>query len=249
MHTALELPKRTRFLAGSATFAAMIALTLLPASAFALSQLPSAEEAPAVETTAPEAPVTPPSQEGTAAEEEVLPPEKSDTLIEKVAPLVDSLTGKDNGDISHDLTALPEPVARMRQLILDAAAKGDLKAVAALMNPGPDQTSIGADDSGNDLATALKDMSGDSRGMEILAIMMDVLSTGYARVGQGEEETYVWPYFVRANIAELTPAEEVELMRIVTAGDYANMLEFGGYNFYRIGISPDGRWRFFLAGD
>jgi hypothetical protein len=27
------------------------------------------------------------------------------------------------------------------------------------------------------------------------------------------------------------------------------MQEFGGYNFYRLGISPDGKWKFFTAGD
>ena len=27
------------------------------------------------------------------------------------------------------------------------------------------------------------------------------------------------------------------------------MKEFGGYNFYRLGITPDGKWKFFTAGD
>jgi hypothetical protein len=41
----------------------------------------------------------------------------------------------------------------------------------------------------------------------------------------------------------------VELYRIVTAGDVTDMKEFGGYNFYRLGISADGKWKFFVAGD
>jgi hypothetical protein len=27
------------------------------------------------------------------------------------------------------------------------------------------------------------------------------------------------------------------------------MQEFGGYNFYRLGITADGKWKFFTAGD
>jgi hypothetical protein len=35
----------------------------------------------------------------------------------------------------------------------------------------------------------------------------------------------------------------------VTAGDFAEMEEGGNYNFYRVGITPDGQWKFFVAGD
>ena len=38
-------------------------------------------------------------------------------------------------------------------------------------------------------------------------------------------------------------------MRLVTAGDVASMQEFGSYNFYRVGITPDGQWKFFIGGD
>lgn len=44
-------------------------------------------------------------------------------------------------------------------------------------------------------------------------------------------------------------AGKVELLRIITAGDLADMQEYGNYSFYRIGISPDGKWKFFTAGD
>ncbi len=47
----------------------------------------------------------------------------------------------------------------------------------------------------------------------------------------------------------LTPQEKVELLRIVTAGDVTEMQEFGNYNFFRVGITPDGRWKFLSVGD
>ena len=37
--------------------------------------------------------------------------------------------------------------------------------------------------------------------------------------------------------------------RLPTHGDFEDMKSFGAYNFYRVGITPQGRWRFFVAGD
>ena len=44
-------------------------------------------------------------------------------------------------------------------------------------------------------------------------------------------------------------AQKIELFRIVTGADYKDMLAFGVYAFYRLGIGPDGTWQFFVAGD
>jgi hypothetical protein len=35
----------------------------------------------------------------------------------------------------------------------------------------------------------------------------------------------------------------------VTGSDWREMLDFGAYIFFRVGISPDGVWHFFVAGD
>jgi hypothetical protein len=43
--------------------------------------------------------------------------------------------------------------------------------------------------------------------------------------------------------------QRVELFRIVTGADYKDMVEFGAYAFYRVGIAPDGTWHFFVSGD
>jgi hypothetical protein len=84
----------------------------------------------------------------------------------------------------------------------------------------------------------------------VLSIVLDVLSTGYAHVGAGTaNDLYVWPYFTEKQLSTMTPAEKVDLMRLVTAGDFADMLEYGSYNFYRVGISADGKWKQFLSGN
>jgi hypothetical protein len=60
---------------------------------------------------------------------------------------------------------------------------------------------------------------------------------------------YVWPYFFAVPLDALTGRQRVELFKIVTAGDYEDMKNYGAYIFYRAGISPEGRWLFFVAGD
>ncbi len=101
-----------------------------------------------------------------------------------------------------------------------------------------------------DPIAALKSLSGDQDGIEVLAILLDLMSTGFVLADKGTpEEAYVWPYFAEKPLSSLTAPEKVDLFRLVTAGDFAGMEEFGSYNFYRVGITPDGRWKFFVAGD
>lgn len=153
-------------------------------------------------------------------------------------------------EISNDISKLPAPVSRMRELMIEAARTGDISRLTPLLGKGPTQTQVGGSDAGDNPAETLKGLSGDPDGIEIMAILIDVLSTGYAHIGAGTpEEMYVWPYFSEKALNTLTPPEKVDLLRLVTAGDYLGMQEFGNYNFYRTGITPDGQWKFFVAGD
>jgi hypothetical protein len=153
-------------------------------------------------------------------------------------------------DVIYDITKVPEPVRRMREQIVEAAASGDLERLRPLLGTGANQTQVTVGEPTDDPISALKELSGDPDGDEILAIMLDIISTGFVHVGQGTaEDMYVWPYFAEKDLKTLTPPERVELLRIVTAGDLADMQEFGGYNFYRLGITADGKWKYFTAGD
>ena len=79
---------------------------------------------------------------------------------------------------------------------------------------------------------------------------MVALNWGERHVDAGTaEELYLWPYFARAPIKSLTPAQKVELFKIITGTDYKDMLDAGVYNFYRVGIGRDGTWHFFVTGD
>jgi hypothetical protein len=94
----------------------------------------------------------------------------------------------------------------------------------------------------------LKSLSGDSGGREILAILIEVFEAGYVHVDVGTpNEMYVWPYFARYPVEALTPQQLVELFKLVYAGDYVDMQDYGHYTSFRAGISPDGTWRYFIT--
>ena len=153
-------------------------------------------------------------------------------------------------EVLYDINKAPEPVRRMRELIVEAAASGDIERLRPLLGKGVTETQVSIVETDEGPVETLKGQSGDSEGIEVLAILLDVLATGFVHVGAGTpEEMYVWPYFAEKPLAGLTPPEKVELLRIVTAGDFSDMQEFGSYNFYRVGITPDGQWKFFVTGD
>lgn len=242
----------------SLLFSSAFAITVLlvqPHGALALSELQGApgqkvQQAPPA---ANEPPAESPEEEDSTTGTTGLP--LPDPLINKEADSSGEAAKAAPDDsapveVIRDIKKAPEPVQRMRQLIVEAAASGDIERLRSLMNPGPNQTQVTVGESADDPIAFLKSLSGDQEGIEILAILLDIVSTGFVHAGQGTaDEMYVWPYFAEKSLTSLTPPEKVELLRIVTAGDFADMLEFGGYNFYRIGITPDGQWKFFVAGD
>jgi hypothetical protein len=91
-----------------------------------------------------------------------------------------------------------------------------------------------------------KKASADGAGRDVLAAMLNVIASGYVRVGQGHEEMFVWPYFAEIDLATLTPSQEVDLYRIVPPSLAVPMKKEGKYSYYRLGISPAGVWHYFL---
>jgi len=151
--------------------------------------------------------------------------------------------------ILRDLSSLPEPVRAMRDKILAAAMSGDTEKLRGVLQSGPSLPALSFTDQGDPIE-AMKADSNDGGGLEIMAILTEVMEAGFLHIDQGTpDEVYVWPYFTRYPLNRLTPSQTVELFRIVTAYEFKEMQDFGAYNFYRVGIAPDGTWRFFLNGD
>ena len=185
------------------------------------------------------------------AAEPAMPPVPPDST-EPAAPPADTANVPDMPvpEVFYDVSKLPVPVQRLRQQIIDAAATGDpekLRPIIDAFDPPP-QLSLDAVDS--DPIAFLKSSSGDEGGREILAILTEVLEAGYVHVNVGSpDDMYVWPYFAYYPVDKLSPRQLVELFKLVYAGDYEDMKAYGTYLYYRVGISPDGQWKFFLAGE
>jgi hypothetical protein len=152
-------------------------------------------------------------------------------------------------EIITDPARLPPAVARARERILAAARSGDLDKLVAVMREGSTLPVFSFSDDSDPIAF-WKANYPDSDGVEALSILINVLETGFVHADVGTtQEIYLWPYFARIPLKALTPPQRVELFRIVTGADYKDMVEFGVYSFYRLGIAPDGSWQFFVSGD
>jgi hypothetical protein len=152
--------------------------------------------------------------------------------------------------VEYDVEKLPEPVRRMRNLLIEACKTGDIEKLRPLFGTGDRAAQLSLSDTPDDPVAFLKAASGDDHGREVLAIMEEVLDAGYVHLNAGTpQEIYVWPYFFGLPLDKLDPRQRVELYKIITAGDYEEMVTFNSYIFYRLGITPSGEWAFFVTGE
>jgi hypothetical protein len=157
--------------------------------------------------------------------------------------------GQKISDVLTDLSRLPAPVARMRARIIEAARTGDLDRLVTVMQTN-ETMPIFSFANERDPAAYWRTNYPESGGLEVLSILLEILDTGFVHVDAGTpQDMYVWPYFAYLPLKELTPAQKVELFKVVTGSDYRAMQDFGAYVFYRLGIAPDGTWHFFVSGE
>jgi hypothetical protein len=173
---------------------------------------------------------------------------------EPVAPGTAPAEAARNGDRApaepiSDLSRLTEKARKTRERILEAAKTGDIGKVATVMqsNEMMPVFSFGGE---RNPVEFWKSSYPDSEGIEVLAILIEILEMPFVHADKGTpQEMFVWPYFYAMPLAKLTPEQKVELFRLVTGTDWREMSDFGAYIFFRVGISPDGVWHFFVAGD
>lgn len=152
--------------------------------------------------------------------------------------------------IEYDLSKLPEAVKRTHDQLIEIAKSGEIEKLRPLLGTGDEATQLSVGEVSSDPIEFLKSASGDGQGYEILAILQEILSAGFVHLDAGEpEELYVWPYFFAMPLDTLDGRQQVELFKLITAGDFEEMKSVGNYIFYRAGITPQGRFAFFLAGD
>jgi hypothetical protein len=160
----------------------------------------------------------------------------------------DAVTGQKSAQkpkVLYDLAALPDPVQRMLRKIIIAAESGDMEAMRPVLESRELKPMVAAAYVSDPIAY-WKEHSVDGTGRDILAAMLNVLSSGFVLTGKGESAAYVWPYFAEVDLKTLTPAQEVEFYRAVPPKRAAAMKKSGEYRYYRLGISPSGVWHYFI---
>jgi hypothetical protein len=160
--------------------------------------------------------------------------------------------------IIREVEALPTQVRRMRALILEAMRSGDIEALRlpietnevppsfARRKPGAARRPAMA----TELLRLFAERSGDGAGRETMGQIINLLAVGAARVHAGRpQEMYVWPYFSTLQPHLLTPVQQVDVHRVLSAHALAEWREKGRYPGWRLGIGPDGTWHYLHGAD
>lgn len=146
-------------------------------------------------------------------------------------------------------TALPGPVAEIRDAILAAVASGDIEEMRHPLEWNEIKPEV-ADPPVEDAITYWRQTSADGRGREILEALGEILRQPYAvlPVGRDAENNrlYVWPRFAEAGEAELTDAERQAMIRLIPAPVLEDMRRTGRYLYWRLAIAADGTWHSFI---
>jgi hypothetical protein len=179
----------------------------------------------------------------TAATETAKPKKAAPALAEPKAPATPQ--SGTSPVVLYDFNALPDPIKNTLQGIVEAAQSGNIDEMLPVLqeNELPPMLAAAAV---SDPIAFWKKASADGEGRDILAAMLNVFSSGFVRTGEGKDAIYVWPYFAEIDLSKLTPAEEVELFRIVPPAQALEMKKTGKYTYYRAGIGGDGVWHYFL---
>jgi hypothetical protein len=147
---------------------------------------------------------------------------------------------------------LPAPVEEMRQAILAAAHSGrieDLQLPLDWNELKPDIAARAVDDP----IAYWKKESADGEGREILAVLANILEMRPAELPLGKDLensiVYVWPYLAEAKLDQLTPTEEVDLLRLVSPEKARAMRAAKKWTWWRLAIGADGTWHSFRKED
>ncbi len=147
--------------------------------------------------------------------------------------------------LGRDVSKLPSQVQRMRQAILKAATSGDIEELRLPIDMNELPPIFAKERTPNPI-NYLKSASADGEGREMLAILYNLLTTGYAIQNPGtKDEVIVWPYHAAIPLAGLTPSQEVEIYRFLPPARVKEMAAAGKYSFYSVGIARDGVWHYF----
>jgi hypothetical protein len=212
-------------------FAAFVLSLMLSSSAFAYSTSP-------VENPEP----------GNAVDGEQFGDDERIILPE--APERAERQGYQNLEVHRDDVNLPPAVLSARDELIAAAKTGDIELLRAIIKRQANPPVLSFGDPADPIEF-LRQSSNDGEGRELLAIMIELLEAPYSIMPaeNGEPEIYVWPAYATNDLENLSPAELIDVYKIISHQDLEEMQLFGGWYFFRVGIDANGEWRYFVAGD
>ncbi len=148
-------------------------------------------------------------------------------------------------------TPLPPAAADMHEAIVSAVHSGEIEDLKLAYDLGELRADLG-DKPVSDPVAHWKSLSADGEGREILAIVANLFAVGPAMVNRGKDPennaVYVWPYLAEMPLDKLTPAQEVDLLRLVPAAEAKAMRAGKTYTGWRLKIGADGLWHAFYKG-
>jgi hypothetical protein len=152
----------------------------------------------------------------------------------------------------EDTGRLPVPVEEMRQAILSAAHSGEIEELREPLDWNEMKPEVAAP-AGEDPIAYWKKTSGDGNGREVLAALANILPMRPAELPLGKDLEnniiYVWPYLAEMDLGTLTPAQEVDLLRLVGPEEAKAMREKKKWTWWRLTIGADGTWHSFKKGE
>lgn len=148
---------------------------------------------------------------------------------------------------------LPDPVAIMRQQIINTATACNYDQLEELALEGDSQFTYSFGD-GESPARFWR--RGEQQAQEAddgrapLKLMVELLNRPYAVNEPADETVYVWPSAFGYDSWDEVPEEDREALKpLYGEEDFEQFSRFGGYVGYRLGITAAGDWIFFVAGD
>ena len=145
--------------------------------------------------------------------------------------------------------ALPTNVRDMRDMILVAVRSGNIEDLAPAIEQNELPPEFGSDAPGGAIAQ-LKALSVDGSGRDLLAILADVLETEPAKLPIGRDHenniVYVWPGLSEKPLDQLSAAEHVALLRLMSPTEAKAMIDLKNWTWWRLAIGADGTWLTFM---
>jgi hypothetical protein len=154
----------------------------------------------------------------------------------------DALPPEDNEEYLIPQAGLPQKVEAKRQAIYYAAVSGDYEKLALEADPRLSYSFGGPYEGG--FIEYLK-LSETTEGQTALDIIPTLLKLPYAE----KDGLYTWPYWFTSPPEYWTPEDIKILQTFLTDKLIESYKQSGQYLYYRLGITAEGNWIFYIAGD